>query len=158
MTTYPFDGTPQEKARWLRLIEQEVPQQLEPWQRPGVLPDLLKRLKTGGFSYHPIYGTSPTSGGMLSEHKADEESHDLKSVNEQHLGDYIKKHHDWFAASPGNHFGGWPSEGKAVLDKTSHFPKVADMAARFPYNPDQQAGYDVGAGADVPNPHYVKKA
>lgn len=103
----------------------------------------------GGFTYHVITGTTPTSGFALSLHKDREQVFDAKDVTLVTLAQYAKANQDLLSQSE-NYLGGWhnPQDGKIYLD-VSTVVQHASEAERLGREAHQLAYFDLAHGQSV---------
>lgn len=69
----------------------------------------------GGFTYHPVTGTSPTDGFMVSPYKSRERVLELKDASAKALVKYINRNADLLSKED-HYLGGWVDGGKVYLD------------------------------------------
>lgn len=127
----------------------------------------------GGFSVSAATGRAPKVGYMVSIPGAEQQIRS-ENVAPAHIEEFVKKHGAELS-QPGAHVGGWNNRasGEVSLDVSMRYKgtrkvarqygaAVADADARTTASDmaiahNQEAGYDLKRGKDIPNPGYVPR-
>jgi hypothetical protein len=127
---------------------EQLPELRDKWDKDDISL-LRKMLDEFGFTYHPIDGSSPTSGYALSPYRNRERVIDIDQVSADSLEQYLIDNEDIWVR-PDHYFGAWynTEDGKVYLD-VSIVAKTTEQAERLSVRHKQEAYYDLAAGETV---------